>query len=294
VSGTVFTHFEKELTSADHANAFHVDRAYITAKATIDKNFTARITTDVGPLQNSDDTKIRPFLKYAYLEWKSALPGMKLRLGMAGNGWTGYADRFTGLRYITKSFTDRRGQIASADVGVHALGKAFRKKLTYQLAFVNGEGYGNPEDDDTKSAQLRVSYSLLNSKKQKLPISVFVTQELGQEETPLTQYAASLAFKGKPATVWAEFYGRRRGEEDSGNGFSLTAVPKLGKLGHLIVRFDQWDFSTSRADDNGQTLLAGLGRNYGKKVKCALMFEQDVRNADEPTQRVTVRVRAGF
>ena len=293
VSGKIFTHFEKELTAIDHANAFHVGRAYVTAKATIDKNFSARITTDVGHLKNSDDTKVRPFLKYAYLEWKSVLPGMKLLLGMAGNGWTGYADKFAGIRYITKSFTDRRKQIASADIGLHAKGKALNKALTYQLALVNGEGYGKPEDDDTKSAQLRLTYNVLGAHKNALPVSVFVTQEFGNEEEPLTQYAAGLGFKSKPATLWGEFYGRQKGE-DRGSGFSVTALPKLGKIGHLIARFDQWDFSTLNNDDKGQMMLAGLGRNYGKKVKVALVFEHENRNEDDPTQTVSIRLQAGF
>ena len=165
---------------ADSYNAFNVTRAYVTVKSDINESFATRVTTDIGLVKGSDDTKLRSFLKYAYLEWKDPLDGLKIRFGAAGTGLIGLHDKFVGRRWVEKSFTDRTKKIlSSSDFGIHAMGKHADGMFTYQASIINGEGYGKVEDGKDKTAQLRLTVDPLSSGDVSLPISAFVSYGLG-------------------------------------------------------------------------------------------------------------------
>ena len=289
VSSVVITSYSRTLSAPDNANAFRLDRAYIDIKAPIDKRFSLRLTTDVGPL-SAGDTKIRPFVKYAYSAW--ATKRFTLRFGMAANGWTSLFDRFWEHRFVAKSFADRRRLIPSADLGLHASGVYFGKKLQLQGALVNGEGYAMPEVNDAKSAQLRVTYHPLNGAT-KLPFSVYLSQDFGIGDAHRALAAAALGFKTKRVTVWIEALLRRH-RASNGLGYSAALLPSIGKLGHIISRIDRWDFSTAATPDRGQAMLAGLGRKYGKKVTTALIFAHEQHNNEAARQTLSVRVQTKF
>ena len=297
VGGVVFTSFTRDLDAVTHANAFAIERAYVDTKAKIDERFSARVTTDVGYLKNSDDTKVRPFLKYAYFQWKKS-DAMTLRFGMAGNGWTGYADKFWGGRFIAQSFLDRRKRLPSADIGLYALGKLMNNSLSYQVAVVNGEGYGKPEDDHVKSVQGRISYDPLNGKN-KLPISLFVGHDIGAHDEAVAHAALGVGFKSKPVLVWLAAYNRRIDMRDEDLGFTATVMPSLGKWGKLLARYDLWTWgATEPAQEQGQTIMVGLSRNLAKKVDYALVYENEtkavVAGPDITAQSVRLNLQVGF
>jgi hypothetical protein len=292
LSGSLFTGFQKALGSGDDTNAFTVDRAYITARARLDDRFALRITTDVDALRGGEDTKVRPFLKYAYIEMKTA-PNLRLRFGMSGNGWTGYADQFSGTRFIAKSFADRRDLLPSADIGVHALGSLLSKRLNLQASLVNGEGYDVPELNGTKSAQLRASYDLLTGTQNAAPISLFIARDLGGPDAASLLLAASSGWRHAVGTFWAEYCVRQVGTERS-EGWSVAAMPALGKYGNAVLRYDRWSLHDGGVEDVGQTLLTGVSKSYRKKVKFALMFQSETRANEDATQQVSVHMQAGF
>jgi len=292
LSGSVFTSFQKSLGSGDDTNAFTVDRAYITARARLDDRFSLRITTDVDALRGGEDTKVRPFLKYAYLEMKTA-PNLRLRFGMSGNAWTGYADQFSGTRFIAKSFTDRRDLLPSADIGVHALGNLLGKRLNLQASLVNGEGYDVPELNGTKSAQLRASYDLLAGTQNAAPISLFMARDLGAPDAASLLLAASSGWRHSIGTFWAEYSVRQVGTERS-EGWSVAAMPTLGKYGDAVIRYDHWNVVDDGVKDIGQTLLAGVSKRYRKTVKFALMLQRETRPNETATQQVAVHMQADF
>jgi hypothetical protein len=292
LSGTVFTRFSASLDEGDRSNAFTVDRAYVTARARLDERLAVRITTDVGALRGGEDTRVRPFLKYAYVELRTA-PNLRLRLGMAGNAWTGYADRFSGTRFIAKSFADRRSILPSADIGVHAIGDVLDKRLNLHASLVNGEGYDAPEVNATKSAQLRASYNLLAGSKDAAPISLFIAQDVGGPGTPSLHLAASAGWRSRFGAVWSEVTVRQDGEL-SGDGWSVALMPKLGRWGRAVVRYDRWDFADPAAPDTGQTVFIGLAKTYRKGIQCAVMVENEQRGDDPPTAGLGVHMQAGF
>ena len=86
VNGVIFGHWGMDLSEEAHyANEFDIDRVYLSARRKLGDSLAIRVTTDVAREKDQpEDEKIRLYLKYAYLEWKDALPGVKFRFGAAG------------------------------------------------------------------------------------------------------------------------------------------------------------------------------------------------------------------
>lgn len=297
VGGLLFSHWTMDLSKdAEEANAFEIQRVYTTIKHSISSDLSMRVTTDVGAVKNSDDTKMRLYLKYAYLEWKGCAPGMKLRFGAAGTPFVDDSSKFTGLRYISKSLADRNKLMSTSDLGVHVMGKHLDGSLSWQLSAMNGEGYGSPEDSKGKAIQARVTYDAVKSADgMDLPISVFIRQEVGEEEDQGAMlYGGALGFGLSYGRLWAEFIGKSLGDVNT-QAMSVTVQPRVGDLFALLIRYDLFDPNTDVDDDGSTTLIAGVEKSFAKKVSAALTFEQSKAEAqDDPSQGVFVRVQAGF
>jgi hypothetical protein len=297
VGGLLFSHWGMDLSKdAEEANAFEIKRVYTTIKHAINDDLSMRVTTDVGTVQNSDDTKMRLYLKYAYLEWKGFAPGMKLRFGAAGTPFVDDSSKFTGLRYISKALADRNKLMSTSDLGLHVMGKHLDGALSWQLSAMNGEGYGSPEDSKGKAIQARVAYDAMNSTDGlDLPITAFVRQEVGEEEDQGAMlYGGALGFGVSYGRLWAEFVAKSLGDVNT-QAISVTVQPRVGDLFDLLVRYDLFDPNTDVDDDGSTTLIAGVEKSLAKKVSAAITFEQSESEADEePTQGVFLRIQAGF
>lgn len=295
--GLIFSHWTMDLSKdADDHNEFEIKRVYTTVKHTINDNLGLRVTTDVGPVKNSDDTKIRLFLKYAYLEWKGFAPGMKLRFGAAGTPFVDDSSKFTRMRYITKALGDRYKLMSTSDLGLHIHGRHMDGALNWQLSAMNGEGYGAPEDSKGKAIQGKVSYdAMAGADAMDLPITAFVRQEVGEEDDQGAMlYGGALGFGMKHARVWAEYIAKSLGEVN-GQYISVSVLPKVSDLFEVVARYDMVDPDTDTDDDGSTTLIAGVQRFFAKKVSAAITFEQEQDEAaDDPTQGVYLRVQAGF
>jgi hypothetical protein len=179
LSGLIYAHYGYALEEqADGANAFDLDRVYLTARSRLGKGFSTRVTTDVGRTGSADDTKLRPFLKYAYLQSKLN-QSYSLRFGASGTAWCGQYDAFWGHRFIAASLADKNKLLSTSDLGVQALGKHMGGLLSWQAGVINGEGYGAPEVTSTKAAQARLTVDPLSSAPTlRLPISAFISQDI--------------------------------------------------------------------------------------------------------------------
>ncbi len=313
-SGEVFSHYGIDLTEgADLSNEFDIDRVYLTAKAKLGGRTSVRFTTDVGrekpqhielpetatdpavELEVPEEEKIRLFMKYAYLEWKpAAVPDLKLRFGSAGTPYPGYADKFWGHRFVSKSFADNNKLLPTADIGVHVLGKHADGLLDWHVALVNGEGYSKAEIDASKTADLRVSVDpLAQNDGLKLPISAIVEYEfdLNGGDTEFV-YGGAVGFKQDYITVWGE--GMLHGEGDvSGTGISAMLMPTVPDVMSVYGRIDLFDPDSDTDDDDTTRLIAGVSRGFTDHVFGALQFENE-SEAGESAQAVTVRGRFKF
>jgi hypothetical protein len=311
MGGVVFGHWGADLN--EMTNEFDLDRVYLNARRNIGDSFAIRITTDVGreeiqtvnvpymgttlPIPVAEDTQTRVYLKYAYLEWKEALPGVKLRFGMAETAWNSQFNRFWSHRWVRKSFADQHGLLASSDLGVQALGSLSDGMVTWQAGIVNGTGYGSPESDASKTAQLRVTVNPMASSGGKLPVSGFVSYDpvdLGAEGDAGITYAAGAGYKVDAGLIWAEYIGRSEGEA-SGAGYSVSTVCHLGDFGHAVARYDSWDGDTRIEGDRENTALVGLAHNYAEQISMGVFYERTLPEGDaDDVQSVIVRMQAGF
>ena len=292
LSGIVFLHYGLDLTEGSSLfNEFALDRAYLTIQGKLGDDLAVRFTTDVDV---PDNAKMRPYVKYAYLEWKEPLPGIKVRLGAAGNGYVGYYDKLWGKRYIRNQFTDAFKIVDSSDFGVHVLGAHKDERFTWQASVVNGEGYGSPEVDAGKTGQLRLSVDPLPGKENKLPITAYVSYDVGGEDPTLVA-AGALGYKAGKMMAWAEVVAQLQGDT-AGLGYSATLAPHLLDDVALIARYDHWDPDSAADADGRDTFIAGVSHDYYKKVSMALLYEGTISEADDSvySHGIFVRTQAGF
>jgi len=253
------------------AQEFEVDRLYLTAKSDITDEVSIRVTTDAG---RTDDAKLELFLKYAYIE-TAVNSDIKVRLGAAATPWIGKTEKFWGHRFVAKSFTDSQNLLSSSDLGVHAEGGHKGGLITWQAGLMNGEGSGSLDDDPAKSAQARVSVDPLASNEgQKLPISLFVAQDLFNlaDDDPSTMFAGGTGWSGGPAVIWFEGVMEKEGER-TGQGYSATAVAKVPKVANLFFRLDNFDPDIETESDLRTAMLGGVSRQFVKGVLGALSVE---------------------
>ena len=307
VGGQIYSHYGMDLTAgADDANAFDISRAYVTVKAKVTETLSTRVTTDVGRLasqrthgddgesKDGEDTKIQAFLKYAYVQWQTPVDGVQLQFGAAGTGWTGLYDKFWGRRWVSKSFADQTKLLPTSDLGVHALGSHIDGLVQWHGGLINGAGYSKPEDDKGKTAQLRLTIDPLSPGDCQLPISAFVSQDVGADGDAVTLLAGGLGYKSALGLLWFELENRSEGDA-TGQGLSASVVPHLGDVASLLFRLDRWDPDTDADDDATTRIIGGVTRDFAKEISVGLLYERSAQEGqDEPSHGVFVRTQAGF
>ncbi|MDP6931559.1 MAG: hypothetical protein QGG40_01525 [Myxococcota bacterium] len=294
IGGKIFSHWGMDLSEgADRFNEFDIDRVYLTARRNLGQGLGVRVTTDVGRVEG-EDTKLRPYLKYAYLETAQVVPGVTLRFGMVGNSLVGSYDQFWGHRYVRKSFADAHKIVSSADIGAYALGQHADGALSWQAALVNGHGYGYPETDVSKTAQLQVGCDLMSGRDTALPLEVYASTEVGTD-SPETTVAASVGIDHQSVTARTDFTTQVAGAV-SGMGYSAVLIPHLGEIANVILRYDHWDADTGVEDDANDTMVGGLAHDFDRKVSLALTYERTIIEVapDAPSHGVFLRSQAAF
>jgi hypothetical protein len=293
----LFTHWGLDLSEgAEDFNAFDVDRVYTTVRHAIDEDLSLRVTTDIGRGEGPDDTKLRLFLKYAYVQWKGFAPGMKLRFGAASTPFVDDSSKFTGIRYISKAMADRHGLMTTSDLGLHIHGGHMDGALSWQASVMNGEGYGAPEVSKGKAIQAKMAYDALSGPGgMSLPITVFMRQEVGEEKDEgAILYGGALGFSMRHAKLWGEYIAKTLGDVES-QAISVTLIPRLPGVLDGVIRYDLFDPNTDVEKDGMATLIAGVQRSFARKLSASVTFEQETREDDrKPTVGVYLRVQAGF
>lgn len=298
LSGLLYAHYGYALQEqADGANEFDLDRLYLTARSKLGKGFSTRVTTDVGRTESADDTKLRPFLKYAYLQSKLN-ESYSLRFGASNTAWCGQYDGFWDHRFLAKSFADSNKLLSTSDLGVQALGEHMGGLLSWQAGVINGDGYGAPETSSTKAVQARLTVDPLSSAQQlKLPISAFISQDIlvASEEQGTQTLAASVGLQSDRLLVWTEVLTQQAGESAAA-GASASAIAPVADLAKLIVRYDHFDPDTSVEDDAIATLIGAVSKDIHASISASLSYERVTPQAaaDQVSHGTFVRMQAGF
>ncbi len=126
-------------------NAARIERAYLTAKYSFNKDWMMRITTDVTLAKdlNAGGKNNNIFLKYAYLEGKLIGKAAVLRLGQSHTPWIDYEQGLWKHRYMSKVMTDTFKYDASSDVGIGLKGELADGMVGYWATLTNGAGYSH-------------------------------------------------------------------------------------------------------------------------------------------------------
>lgn len=314
VNGVIYAHYGLDLTEgAEQANSFDIDRVYFGGKKKLNDDLLVRVTLDVGREKSQsidvtdstgastevsvpEDTKIRAFVKFAYLEWATPLAGVKTQFGAVPTPYTGFYDKFWGYRFASKNFTDEYKVLDSADLGVNALGKHGNGLLDWQVSFINGEGYGSPEVDAGKAAQARITVDpLKDGKSGALPITGFVSYAGAPDGDPTLVYLGALGYKMEYVIVMGEYLGVSEGDTAS-SGYSGTVVPRIPNVVDLIVRYDHLDPDTSTDDDAETRMILGLGHQFFKGVNATCQYERTTAQSapDLPEHGAFLRMQAEY
>ena len=302
--GVVFAHYGVDLTAGSNAaSAFDLDRAYLTVRADLTEHLATRLTLDADrekPFINTDgtsvtyDTKTRVFVKHAYLEWKDAAPGVKLRFGMADTAWIPVYDQFWAYRFMAKSASDEAGWLSTSDLGVQVMGEHAKGLVGWQASFINGEGYSKPEIDASKTGQARVTVDpLAPGGSMNLPISAFISQSFLGDADTVTMFGGAAGFKQTYLTVWAEYLGRSSAGV-SGSIISATVMPKIPKAVTFVGRFDLIDPDSGNPGDSSTKLVVGAGHEFYERVVAAVDYESVTPELGDPTQGLYLRMQAGW
>lgn len=289
----------------DLANALDVTRAYFGARQDVGEHVAARVLIDAG--RGPDAGKQWVFVKNAYAEWKDPAPGVKLQAGMIGTPYIGYAEKFWGQRYAQKAFADEYKLLSSADFGLGASGSHAGGLLDWHLVAVNGEGYGKPEVDATKTFQARVSVDpLAKGGKLNLVLTGFGSYGTaaadidpdtdGKQVGDATlQYAGALGFRMENLVVWGEYDGRQVGDATTA-GWSATLMPRAQKVGAVYARYDHFDPDADAADDATDRIILGVSHDFAKKVGLAVQYDRAMPEAspETPAHGVYLKAQAGF
>lgn len=303
MGGVVFAHWGLDLTEgADGANAFDLDRAYLTARGELTEHLATRLTLDadrIKPVETdtgeySVDTKTRVFVKHAYLEWKGIAPGVKARFGMTDTAFVPVYDQFWGWRFVSKAAADEAKWLDTADLGVQFMGDHAKGLVGWQVGLINGEGYGKVEVDASKTAQARVTVDpLAPGGSMKLPVTGFVSQSFLGEADTVTMYGGAVGFQQDYVKVWGEFLGRSEGGA-SGTLITATVMPSVPKVVTFLGRFDRLDPDSSAEGDSSTKLIVGAGHEFFERVTAAVDYERVTPEGGDAAQGVYLRMQAGF
>jgi hypothetical protein len=273
ISGKVYYQYLYDSTKDaedEDKGKFDITRVYVTLKKKLDEKTSMNVTTDVGRKMDTNNHLVT-YVKYAYLNLKVA-PNTSLLLGQAGMPWIGFVEKKWGYRYVSGVLADVEKVLKSADMGIHLKGKLLQEgNFEYQISYVNGEGYHDPDTDRFKDLQLRATLNLLES-----GVSISALYNKGQEDTAAKntrdRYGLLLAYKGEIFSVGGEYLNAKDGNTKKG-GFSIFGRFIPTEDTSVFARYDVFDLDKDTADNSHKRFILGVEKKLAKGVSAALDYQ---------------------
>jgi hypothetical protein len=162
-SGVLFGNYQYNTGDANrNANAFNLDRAYLTFRLPAGERTSIRVTTDVFQDAGSNAYTLRA--KYAFLQYDvpkfSNGAALLAKIGILQTVEIEHEETFW-PRYLINSGVERAGFFSSADVGIASQLTLPNKLGEVYAAITNGPGYASRETDRFKDYQVRLSLTPL-------------------------------------------------------------------------------------------------------------------------------------
>jgi hypothetical protein len=256
-------------------SGFSVNRAYLGYVYTVDKNFSANLTVNIGTPEDLAPGSVDK--RYAYFREASLTytnNKLNIAFGMVSTRLFSYQQRFLGKRYLAYTYQSLNGYGFVADLGVVADYK-FNDKVDMDLSIMNGEGYTKLQLDNAVKTGLGITITPVNE----VAIRFFgdIQQTHGLWQGTMVGFAG---FKNSKFTIGAELsYKSNLDLIEGHHAWGISSTGSVNITGKLEF-FTRYDYSTSvvpagsetpwNITKDGQFMINGFQYTFNKVVKVAL------------------------
>ncbi len=268
----IFTNFHSTFSDGESQQAFEITRAYFGYGYKFSKNFSGKITLDVGN-PGVGGLQMTAYLKNAMLTYKQN--GLTVNFGLIGLVQFKTQEKAWGYRYLHKSFQDQHKFGSSADLGLNITYK-FDNAFSMDLTVANGEGYKKIESDSTLRIGLGATINPIKAITLRAYYDVIKKDDVSQQSL-----AFFAGYKGKNFSMAAEYNKQMNHKNADGEdltGFSIYGTYKLDSKWKFFGRFD--DLASNELMGNawniakdGNVIIAGFEYTPVKGLKISPNYQ---------------------
>ena len=247
-------------------NAFRFRRLYFTYQKDVATDFAIRFRLEARDAGFAQGSKMEPFVKHGYLQWKEGIGDADIYLGLSGTPTWAVAEKVWGYRSVAKTVLDWNKIGSSADLGAAFKGAAGR--LSYHLMVGNGTGQG-PEDDHGKKFYGSLSFKAVD----RLILegyADFNARPAGRNERTFKGF---VGWQGARGSAGLEVFSRTNElAGDNGDDHVITGLSAFGSLplNAAFKGFGRLDVVTHDVEDD-RDLLFITGLDYSAATNVHLM-----------------------
>ena len=274
-TGTLYANFNSTLKGEDKATGFEVKRAYFGYKYKFTPAFSMDLKLDIG--SPDDLTEANRIKRYAYFKTAAAyyqLDDLKIGFGLQSTYQYKLQNKFWTRRYLYKNIAEGNGLGPSADIGLTFVQKW--ENWEADLAFFNGEGYKQLQNDNSFKGTAGVTYKPGNW-------IVRVYGDLIKKNIGQSTYTAFVGYKNNKYSLGVEGTTKQNEDYIKGNhryGFStygsyniIEKIQLFGRYDYLESNIPDGDSLPWNLEDDGSAIVAGVEYNPIRNIKLALDYQ---------------------
>jgi len=269
----IFSNAHSTFIDGKNSSAFEIQRAYFGYKYSLSKNFSTKITLDVGD-PGTGKLQMTAYLKNAALEYKKG--GLIVNFGLIGLYGFKAQEKQWGYRYIYKSFQDEHKFGSSADLGASAVYK-FADFISADLMILNGEGYKNLQSDNTYKGAMGITLTPIKN------LNFRIYYDYMSTSVAQSTLALFVGYKANMFKIGAEYNMQKNNklvEDHDLTGISIYTTVIASKKINFFARLDNLSSSKLEGDadvwnlaKDGQAYIFGLEYKPVKGVKISPNFQ---------------------
>ncbi len=278
----VFTNYHSTFSDNNTFNAFEIQRAYLGYSFKLNKQFSGRVTLDVGD-PGIGKFQATAFLKNAYFQFKQN--SFTTKFGLFGLTQFKLQEKQWGGRYLYKSFQDQHKFGSSADLGIYVAYK-LNKALNFDASIINGNGYKSIESDSIFKYTVGITLTPIK----KLDIRAYY-DFMGNDVTQktLSLYAGYAIANIKVGAEYNQQFNHRMKDKDDLTGLSFYASYKIKNI-RIFGRYDKLSSNKIGSDKivwnyekDGEKIIAGIEFSPIKGIKLAPNYQSWIPASGETT-----------
>ena len=278
----VFTNYNTSFNDEKTHSAFEIQRAYLGYAFKLSKEFSGKVTLDVGNPKDDGKFMMTAYLKSAYFQYKKN--GLKIKFGLIGRYQFKMQETLWGGRYLYKSYMDEYKFGSSADIGTFITYK-INDMISIDASVENGEGYKSTEIDSIFKYSGGITITPIKG----LNIRGY-TDYMGEEDAQQT-YAGYVGYSLKNFKIGAEYnyqINNKSKKNHDWGGYSFYVSYKTEKF-KPFIRYDKLESTIQDGetdpfnyDKDGQIILAGLEFSPLKGIKITPNYRVSLYDNGEP------------